>query len=267
MTAFDSTLPLGGDPVTVHICTTLESFHGFGGPEGLRNIQGFARSSSGIIVMKSPELLGPGADYAAILRHELIHVLLARNTDPAHLPRWLNEGLAMSLSREFRWQNQWQLATLYWQGNVIPYDRLDSVFEAPGNETRFGEAYAQALSMTNHLRGIAGENAVWAMLGDLREMPFDNALQKRTGLTGDEFFGRWKGSLWRVALVSSIVSGFTLFQVAALLLILAYIRKRLWGRRRVRQWMAEEKDEDEVLFGSDLEGRDPPGPWEEEDDR
>ena len=70
---------------------------------------------------------------------------------------------------------------------------------------------------------------------------------------------------WPLALVSSIVSGVGVFQFMALLLVLAYFRKRRRGAAIVRSW-DDEEDEDMLLFPSDLEGREPPYPWEDEEE-
>lgn len=237
-------LPAGEAPIRVHICQTIAEFEGLSGGLPAKRVQGFARSREGLIVLKAPALLGPGSNYAGIVRHELLHVLLARNTDPDNLPRWLNEGVAMILSRENRWSTMFSMARLYTGGRVIEYENLEQVFNAPGNEMVFGDAYVQSLSMTRYLRSQTGEETFWAMIYGLQDGPFDEALRTRTGLTAEAFYDTWRGSLWRTALVSSIVTGMSLFQIAAILLVVAYLRKRMRNRRTLQEWAEEEGDEE-----------------------
>ena len=235
-------LPAGEEPIRVHICQTIAEFEGLSGGLPAKRVQGFARSREGLIVLKAPVLLGPGSDYAGIVRHELLHVLLARNTDLDHLPRWLNEGVAMILSRENRWSTMFSMARLYTGGRVIAYENLEQVFNAPGNEMVFGDAYVQSLSMTRYLQSQMGEETFWAMIYGLQDGPFDEALRSQTELTAEEFYDTWRGSLWRTALVFSIVTGMSLFQIAAILLVVAYLRKRMRNRRTLQKWAEEEED-------------------------
>lgn len=236
-------LPVGKDPIHVYIADTMDRFQEYAGDVPTRQIEGFARSAEGIIVLRSPRLLQPGANYAAIARHELLHVLLARTADPDHLPRWLNEGIAMFLSREGRWSNSLAMAQMYTGNRVIDYDNLPYVFNAPGNELEFGDAYTQSLSMTRYLRKQLGENAFWDMVAQLDERPFDEALVTWLQVTPREFYGQWRRSLWRTAVVASLVTGFSLFQLAAILAIAAYLHKRRRARRTMQRWDEEAKDE------------------------
>lgn len=258
-------LPPGTEPIVVHICHSREEFEKLGGPLRPLQVSGFARSREGIVVLKTPRLLPANASYAGIVRHEILHILLARNTGPGYLPRWLNEGVAMTLSREMRWGSYFRVGKMYALDRIVPYENLSRAFAAPGNEIEFGDAYAQSLSMTTFLREKIGDEVFWSMMEELNEKPFSEALEEYTGLIPEALYDEWRASLWQFALVSSIVSGIGVFQIMALLLVLAYFRKRRLGAAIVKTW-DEEEDEDEILFPSDLEGREPPYPWEDEED-
>ena len=261
---YSERLPAGDEPIHVYVAQEYREFRQLGAPEG--RIEGFARSEQGIIVMKAPNLLGPHGTYPSILRHELLHVLLARNSGVDHLPRWLNEGIAMLLSRENRWSNAYHIARMYTTSSIIEYDTLPYVFAQPGNEVEFGDAYAQSLSMTKYLRDLVGEETFWAMIEGLKDETFEKALERHTGLSHGEFFQQWQRSLWRIAVITSLISGFGIFQFGAILLILAYWRKRRRGRRVLADWKVEEAEEEEMLFAWQLENQDPPQPWESEED-
>lgn len=238
--AYGRRLPAGDAPIHLTICGTMEEFEALSGGVPAMRIGGFARSAEGIIVLKAPNLLGPNSHYAAIVRHELLHVLLARNTDPDNLPRWLNEGIAMILSRENRWSSMFSIARMYTGGRVIDYEDLEHVFNAPGNEMEFGEAYVQSLSMTQYLQSQMGEERFWIIVRDLRTDSFEEALNKWRGLTPNAFFDAWRASLWRTALISSVITGLSIFQIGALLLVAAYLRKRARNRKLLRSWVEEE---------------------------
>lgn len=262
---YQTRLPAGDAPIYVYVCRTFAEFEALGARRDMPRVEGFAQSREGIMVVRAPEMLRPGADYDSILRHELLHLLLARNTNPDFVPRWLNEGIAMMLSKEVPWGNFFRLALMNSSGRLLRYNELYFAFAAPGNETEFGDAYVQALSMTNFLREQLGDEAFWSLVRDLREVSFPEALERRLGKTPIEFYRDWRDSLWSGTLFSWIVSGFVSFQVAAFLVVLVYLRKRRRGQEVVRRW-EQEDEEDDIVLPWELEGREPPGPWEEEDD-
>lgn len=259
-------LPPGQEPIRLYIASTIQEFSSLSGGPNMRSVQAFARSEQGIIVAKSRKLLQIGASYPAILRHELLHILLARNTSLEHLPRWLNEGIAMELSREERWMSLFRVARMYTQNHIIEYKVLPYVFAAPGSETRFGDAYAQSLSMTKLLRKQLGREAFWSLIAALKTKPFGQVLKEKSGQTPSEFFNKWRASLWKIAVISGLVSGFSLFQFAAILAIVGYFRKRHKGKKLMRQWAEEEREDDDVqiILPWELEGQDGPYPWEED---
>ena len=241
---FSRKLPAGDEPIRVTICRTLEEFEQRAGSYAGAQVGGIAESERGAIIVKGPHLLPPGQDYRGMLRHELLHVLIARNTDLANVPRWFNEGVAMVMSRELRWANTMRVAHMYVRRRVIPYLELDFAFAPLGNEMVFGDAYAEAYSMTLHLIDEVGEERFWRVVLALNEMRFEEALAEHAGLTPGALYEGWRRSLWKSVLVASLVSGFTLFDVMAILLVMAYFRKRRRGRTILRAWDEEEDGED-----------------------
>jgi len=259
---FSQRLPAGGAPIRVTICRTLEEFNQMAPSYARTQVGGIAKSERGDIIVKAPRLLPPGQDYRGMLRHELLHVLIARNTNLANVPRWFNEGVAMVASRELRWSNAMRVARMYVRGRVIPYPELNLAFAPFGNEALFGDAYAQAYSMTLHLVDEAGEERFWDVVHALDEMDFDDALHAHAGLTPGALYRSWRRSLWKIALMTSLVSGFTAFHVMAILLVVAYLRKRRRGRHILRAWEEEEDEEDVFSWDRVVE---PAHPWEEDD--
>ncbi len=260
---YEPLLPSGSESIRVEICRTAREFQRFAGGGAMASIQGFARSEEGVIVVKAPNLMRSGTDYFGVVRHELLHVLLARNTNLGNVPRWLNEGIAMTVSGENRWSSALHIGRMYAEGSLIEYAKLPFVFAAPGGETEFGRAYSQSLSMTKFLRHRLGEAVFWELLKDMESQPFERALAERTGLTTAEFYEAWKGSLWKIALSNSVLTGFGVFQFGAILVIIVYLRKRRRGKRILRQWKAEEEGDDGYIFAWELEGNEEPEPWEE----
>ena len=58
----------------------------YAGPYAKPNVAGIALPGQGIIAVKAPRLMPQGFDFNGTIRHELIHVLLARNVPAGRLP-------------------------------------------------------------------------------------------------------------------------------------------------------------------------------------
>ncbi len=240
---FGDRLPTGDATIRVIIVESYQQFAQFAPNFQQADVSGVAKSAQGVVAVKPPRLRAPGGDYRGTVRHELVHVLLHRNVETANLPRWLNEGLCMSLANEYRWASMLEVGKMFLFGRVIPYRQLDLAFLAPGNDLRFGNAYAQALSMTRTLRNDLGEDAFWRMILSTRDQPFPRALEEFGGMTVNDFIARYYRSLWLVAVVSALTSG-SLFGPIAVLAIVAYFRKRHTNRKTLQRWAIEEAEED-----------------------
>ncbi len=259
-------LPPGPVPINVYLCATHREFARFAGSLARVNVGGIANPSRGLIAVKTPRLKPSGLDYEGTLRHELVHVLLERNVEIANLPRWLNEGIAMTLSREFRWGSAFIVGEMYLRGRILSYQDLGLVLDNAGREMEFSDAYAQSLSMTRFLVKYLGDDDFWRVIAALKTVPFGRALREQTDLDVHAFMNAWRNSLWRVALVSSVVSGFGVFQMAALLTVLAYIRKRRQGQRIVKAWQEDEEEGGPVPHVWDQAERESQYPWEDKEE-
>lgn len=260
---FPPELAAGNEPVQVVIASTFTEFRHLAGAYGKAQVSGVAQGERGLIVVKAPYLMPPEADYPAVLRHELAHVLMARNTNPNYVPRWFDEGVAMLASRELRWTTSFSLARMYLGNGVIPYREINFAFAPMGDEVAFGDAYAQAYSMTQYLQEKIGEETFWQLVHELKYQDFDKALKNVTGLTPGAFYDGWKSTLWKFALVAALVSGFGLFQLMALLVLIAYWIKHRRGQNIVREWAEEDATDHEP---DDIEYDSPWTPIEEDDE-
>jgi len=262
---FEPWFALGDEPVTVFVAATMDEFRRHAPHFRQMNVSGVARSDLGQIILKSPRLRGVQEDYPGTIRHELMHILLYRNTDTHELPRWLNEGICMMFANEYRWAATLTVARMFLANRIIPYSRIDFAFLAPGNDTEFGDAYAQALSMTRALRNHLGDERFHQVILRTNDMSFADAMREVGGISPLEFWQMYERSLWKLTIVGTLASG-SLLGPAGLLLILAFFRKQMSNRKIIRRWEEEELATEGVeLFRWEdhVEG---PHEWEEGDD-
>ena len=260
---FEARLTPGQEPIMVIIAATHQEFQEYTTQFGETRVTGLAYPEKGLIVIKPPRLLESDADFQGVLRHELVHVLLERNVDVSNMPRWLNEGIAMALSKERRWSSALHVGQMYAGGRLLTYPELTRVLSAGGREMEFGDAYAQSLSMTRFLTNALGKNGFWEFVYSLNRMPFSEALETQTSLTEDSLMGLWRKSLRKIAVSTTIASGMTVFQLMAVLCIVGYVRQRRRVRRILEQWALDESETAEDLGE---EYSDAPYVWEYDDD-
>lgn len=247
---FAPNLPLGDEPVTMRVAHTVEELRELSGHYGHVGVTGIARADLSAIAVKSPRLRSIGEDYRGTVRHELLHILLHRNTDTDKLPRWLNEGICMMLSNEVRWQSTIQLTRMHLTGQTIPIENLDHAFRMPGSDHEFGNAYAQALAMTRHLYDTLGEEKFWAVVHAMNETSFDSAMVHVGGLPVPQFWQDFNRGLWGISLITSLRTG-SFWGVVAVACILAFFARMVRNRRIIRRWEAEEQEDAPEAFDWD----------------
>lgn len=271
---WDGLLELGTDPIRVIIAGDVPTFHRHAGAYALADVSGIAKPAAGLIVVKTPRLLRGMSDFEGVLRHELVHVMLERTVTPEYLPRWLNEGLAMVLSGENRWNSIFRVAEMRLYGEYIPYRQLDLFFAQPGAEGNFSDAYAQSVRMTQYLRDSLGEVQFETLIADMKDKTFGAALHDRLGIYPHVFYERWVQSLWWPGVVFWVISGGAVFQIMALLALWAYWRYRRKAARMKARWDREERGLAAAGSGGalyvdpweDEEGYEPPIALEENDE-
>lgn len=194
-------------------------------------------------------------DPASTLRHELAHVALGAALGK-RAPHWLHEGFAYQHSAEWSWERMETLAGMAWFGGIIPIEELDRSF--PREEMPAHRAYAESYDFVGYLsrRGRwedkDDDGDRWpyrrflTMVG--QGVDIDAAAKRAFGKPIDQLFEEWREDLSRRYLLAPIgLFGLALWVLCALLLTLAYLRKRRNNRRRLGEWDVQERREDEDL--------------------
>src|SRR2546423_674855 len=113
-------------------------------------VAGFASSPSGMVVLfpaRTPSY--PSSSLEDVLRHEVAHVWIGRASAQRPIPRWFNEGLAMSAERGWRWRDEEQFVFQLAAGSRTSLEGLDRMFD--GSQTDQTRAYALAGALVHDL--------------------------------------------------------------------------------------------------------------------
>jgi hypothetical protein len=209
-------------------------------------IAGFAAGASNQVVIfpaRSPAY--PDDTLEDVLRHEVAHVLIWRASAGRPVPRWFNEGLAMSAERR-RFEDQTQLLYQLITGSRTNLDELDRLFYGGQNDQT--RAYVLSGALVQDVLQQHGSRAPGEILSRVaRGLRFDAAFEDVTGSSPQkmesEFWDRQK--IW-TTWVPIIASSTTLWLVITMLAIFAIVMRRRRNRKIEEQWEKEDVDDDRL---------------------
>ena len=215
---------------------------------------GVAFPDLGVVVVAARR--GPmPIDVANVTDHELAHLALgAALGDRA--PRWLHEGFAYLHSSDWSFERTRTLTGMVWFGNVIPLHELERGF--PARENAAGRAYAESYDFVAFLarrgrypdRHDDGDR--WTFRRFLAEIAAGASTRKAAwttyGASLDELFEEWRVDLRdRYLLLPVGMFALGVWVLAALLLIIAFIRRRRRDRAILARWDEEERAREAAL--------------------
>jgi hypothetical protein len=185
----------------------------------------------------------PNQTLEDVLRHEVAHILIWRAASGRPVPRWFDEGVAMEVERQRRWQDQTQLFYQLMTGGEMDLQRLDRLFA--GNQNDETRAYALAGAFVHDLLVEYGPETVKNILIRIHSgADFDTAFAAVTGSspshTEAEFWRRQR--IW-TSWIPIISSATTLWLGVTLLALLAIYMRRRRNREIEEEW-AKEEDSD-----------------------
>jgi hypothetical protein len=190
-----------------------------------------------------------------ILSHELSHVVLGRALGTSRPPRWLDEGLAMYISHEWKLGQSILVARALLFHSLIPLDEISWVntFGQP----RANLAYAESFLAVAFIVERFGEDALRELVGELaRSGDIDLAMGIGLGMTYGEFLRQWRTEVVRRFNWISIVSDpIVLWGLMLGLFVVVFVLKRRRARRTMRQWELTEAGLEEESHSEDASGR------------
>jgi hypothetical protein len=218
---------------------------------------GVAYPGHGIVIVVARDRLGNLNDMEKTMAHELAHMALDRALEKGEIPRWLTEGFAYLHSSDFSMARFTTLMGAAIGGKLLRIGELNSHF--PAEEDEVALAYAQAYDFVSFLARRGRWDDVYddGNRGAFRQFLASIGKGQSIHRAAEESFGRrlddleteWLADLKARTLWYPVgLVGALLWVVGALLLVLAWRRRRRQKRMRLRQWEVEEALHDAELL-------------------
>jgi len=210
-------------------------------------IAGFALAASDTVVLfpsRSPSY--PDRSLDDVLRHEVAHILIFRASNHQPLPRWFNEGLAMSAEREWKFRDQTRLFYELVSGSRETLDTLDRLFQ--GTQADQTRAYLLSGALVRGLLKEHGETAAGRILENVaRGTSFESAFTNVIGRSPDaaevEF---WETQRVWTSWIPILFSQEVLWMAITILALVAIQRRRRRSAEIEKRWEEEEKTDQET---------------------
>jgi hypothetical protein len=205
-------------------------------------ITGLALEPTTVVIFHERVLRYPYDSLESVFRHEVTHLALSARAGGRPLPRWLHEGVAMSVDRGWDTRGRFRLL-IEMTGNPATAD-LTRLF-ASESQPDAAQAYGLSAALVADIRRRHGRTAPARIAARVATgIPFPTAFEQETGETPDQAADRaWRGyrrwTVW-VAVITSETAIWAVIVVLAVIGSFVQIRRR--SRRRARWDETESQD-------------------------
>jgi len=202
----------------------------------------YAVGGASLVVVIPSRVPGyPDNSIESVLTHEIAHVLIARTTQYAPIPRWFNEGLAIHLAREWRFEDRARVAFATLRREGVALSEIERRFH--GGAQSASSAYALSAAFMRFLFDRHGPFVAARIAGRMRAgRSFESAFREATGTTVPLEERRfWRHlNLWN-RWIPFFTSSATLWMLITALAMWAFKRRRERDAVQVAAWEEEER--------------------------
>ena len=209
-------------------------------------VAGFASTPEDMIVLFPARTPGyPNGSLEDVLRHEVAHVWIGRASAERPIPRWFNEGLAMSVEHGWRLSDEGQFVYQVALGVRPSLSELDRMFG--GSQSDQTRAYALSGALVHYLLQRSGKGSGAAILQRMHDgASFDHAFEVVVGRTPSEAESEfWESQHMWTSWLPLLTSSTTLWLAITGLALLAIARRIIKNRAIEKRWEEEEREIDE----------------------
>ncbi len=194
-----------------------------------------------LLTLTAPDSWKPVA-IESVLVHEMSHLALHRAVNGVEVPRWFSEGVAIYQSQERSFARTKTLWEGSLQSRLIPLERLSEAF--PSRRHQVNLAYAQSADFVSFL--LEGEDNRYRFIQLIKNLRQGKSFSEAVGSAYHLPLGylerEWIKSLrQRFGRWPLLLTGMgTLWVLACILLLAAYIQMKRKHKATLKRWAFEE---------------------------
>jgi hypothetical protein len=198
-------------------------------------IVGVSLEPDDIVIFCDRVLPYPYGSLESVFRHEVAHLALSSRARGQRLPRWLHEGVAMSVDRG--WDTAGRLRLLLEMTGSPATADLARLFTS-GMQPDAAQAYGLSAALVADIQRRHGAEAPGRIASRVASgIPFPQAFRLETGDTPEQAAQRaWRGYRRWTMWVSAATSEGAVWGVIVTLALLAFVAQSRRRTRRRRQW-------------------------------
>jgi hypothetical protein len=208
---------------------------------------GVAYSELGLVLLTlTPRFPNESFDLAQIFRHELAHVALADAVGPHPIPRWFNEGFAVTASGETSFERMGTLMSATLSDRLLPLAEVDRTF--PSDENKASVAYAEAADVVRFLIRREDRHRFRALVAELGQgRTLDEAARAAYGVDLVTLEHEWREEVAkRYTFWPILCSGTVIWAGVIGLFAWGWRRRRARSRATLARWARDEAREDDL---------------------
>lgn len=228
-----------GGPLQIYIAESQEEFLAMQPNLPPDWADGTAWPKNGWIFLRSPRIRsGIASPLQQVLDHEIAHILLGRAFAHRPVPRWLQEGVAQHVAKEYSPQTIDQLGSF-----AEPMSLTELAKGFPKDSFRAQIAYAQSADVIAFIFREFGSASLQILIKEMSQgVDFNVAIKKATGLDPDELDIAWRGRILSMPLwIRNISVDSTLLGALSIIILLGSFRKYKQYRQENIAWEYEER--------------------------
>ncbi|MCK4358693.1 MAG: hypothetical protein KAW92_08100 [Candidatus Cloacimonetes bacterium] len=207
------------------------------------NSEAFAIPQKALIIIRNPKDMQINSNFFQVLTHEYNHLLLHNIAKDISIPLWFDEGFAQYFAKQWDIKREFMFVKNGILGNLLDLNLY--YYNYPEYQDQIDIFYMQSYYTFKYLIHRFSKEKFQDFLDALQNSTdFERTFFEIFEISLGSFIIDARNSIKTHAILTIFYSGFGLFWILLpLLLLIAYIRKRLLGKKVEEVWGEEEESD------------------------
>ncbi|MCD6102134.1 MAG: hypothetical protein J7J77_03670 [Candidatus Cloacimonetes bacterium] len=210
------------------------------------NSEAFAVSQKALIIIRNPRDMQINTDFFRVLTHEYNHILLHTIAADVNIPLWFDEGFAQYFAKQWDIRREFIFVRNGIIGNLLDLNVYNNRY--PEFQDRVEIFYLQSYYTIKYLINRFSKEKFQDFLDALQtSKDFDRTFFDIFEISLYRFIVDARKSIKTHTILTIFYSGFgLLWTIIPILVLIAYVRKKMLGKKVEEIWDREEESDDNL---------------------